>query len=307
MGDSGKPICGTCVKTVDGVSLACKYCFLNYHPACKKIVGSNIKKHINNYLCSDGCQTNYDRIINQREQQGDGGGSGNNDLQELKNFMTLKFSALQTSLDAALSENKQLGEKVEVLSRKCVSLEKTVENLKYEADGVNREAVRNNITIMGVPSNLATDPKSTFVKLCELIAHPVVEADVRKFKSYNNKVTKATTIVVEFANSKAKRDFLDKKKAKGNITVSKLTGVAESSSRPRLIFIRDELTRRGMKLYSELRDVKKLVKIKYCWTRDGDVFARIDDSSKFIRVRSSFDINEIANAAEPISQDDEGN
>jgi hypothetical protein len=84
-----------------------------------------------------------------------------------------------------------------------------------------------------------------------------------------------------------------------------LTGGAASANRSRLIFIRDELTKRGMALYTELRDVRKLVKIKYCWTRDGDVFARIDDNSRFIRVKSSFDIHDLANAAERINQNEE--
>jgi hypothetical protein len=301
MCDTPKPACGICTKTVEGIALTCKYCFRSYHTTCKKIIGANIKKYVNNYLCSDVCQANYDRIMSQRSDDSDDSGADNDTVQQLKSYMNLKFNALQLSIDTALSENKELTKKVDVLSKKCVSLEKTVENLKHEADGVQRLAVRNNITILGVPSSM--DPKVAFTKLCAVVGHAVVENDVQNIKSFKNKVTKATTIVVEFSRYQAKRDFLAKKKVKGNVTAAELTGVAATGNRPKLIFIRDELTRRGMALYAELRDLRKLVKIKYCWTRDGDVFARIDDNSKFICVKSSFDIQDLANTAEPIDTD----
>jgi hypothetical protein len=163
MCDTAKPACGICTKTVEGIALTCKYCFRSYHTACKKIIGANIKKYVNNYLCSDVCQANYDRIMSQRSDDSDDSGADNDTVQQLKSYMNLKFNALQLSIDTALSENKELTKKVDVLSKKCVSLEKTVENLKHEADGVQRLAVRNNITILGVPSSM--DPKVAFTKL----------------------------------------------------------------------------------------------------------------------------------------------
>jgi hypothetical protein len=191
--------------------------FRQLSSSLQKIIGSNIKKYVNNYLCSDGCQSNYNRIVKQREKQifDDAGGSGadNETVQQLKNFMTLKFNALQLSIDTALAENKELTKKVDVLAKKCVSLEKTVEQLKYDADGVYRQAVRNNITILGVPPSLVADPKNALAKLCEVVDHAM--ADIRNIRTYKNKVTKATTMVVEFSSYEAKRDFLAKKKVKG--------------------------------------------------------------------------------------------
>jgi hypothetical protein len=305
MGDT-KPICGICAKAVDNIVLMCKYCFRGYHPACKKVFAGNVKKCLNQYLCSDVCQANYDRIVGQQRDEvgGDTGAAGdeseNSTVKQLKMFMSLKFNELQIALDTALTENKELNKKFDVLSKKCVMLEKTVENLKYDADGGNRIAVRNNITIQGVPAQIAADPNAAFAKLCDVISYHVAAPDVNCIKMFKNKVTRATTILVEFSNYKAKRDFLAKKKAKGDVTVAEVTGGAAAGSR--LIFIRDDLTKRGIALYAELRAVRKLVKIKYCWTRDGDVFARIDDGSRFICVKSSFDIQDLANIAERINQ-----
>jgi hypothetical protein len=300
-----KPNCEVCAKVIDNIVLTCHYCFGSYHPACKKVVGANIKKYNKqNFYCSELCETNYGRIVAGRA--GDESGQTNrttssvSDLDDLKAFMAEKFRTMQETIDRGFNETQKLHKRVDQLSNKCVYLEKCVENLKYDVDAPKRQLIKNNITILGVPNHLCAELKDVVNKIGDVVSYSMDES-VKKIDSYKNKKSNAVTIVVEFSNNEAKRKFLDQKKLKGDLLVSEL-GDSTGGSRSKRVFIRDELTRYGMSLYTELRAVRKFAKIKYCWTKDAEVFARIDDGSKIMCVKSSFDIHYLLQHAEKIPQ-----
>jgi hypothetical protein len=209
-------------------------------------------------------------------------------LDELKELMNAKFVSLESLLHKSLAEKTVLNGKVEQLSERCDYLESSLASMKYEVDRPNREAIMNNVAVFGVPESAAGSPESVMDKIGALISFTLDDSNVKSMKTIKNKHKKVSTIIIEFVSYDLKQKFLDKRKAHGTVLLSDVCNVPQDPKKK--IFMRDELTKYGMSIYGELLAVKKMMPFKFVWTKHADVFAKVDENSKYCLIKLSVDI-----------------
>ncbi len=73
-------------------------------------------------------------------------------------------------------------------------------------------------------------------------------------------------------------------------TVGSLGFHATPAQRNGKIFINESLTTRNKELFRQARVKTNAIKWKYCWTKNGDVFARKDENSLRVKICGVEDI-----------------
>jgi hypothetical protein len=307
---SEKESCNVCHKYIDNVKLVCCYCFNNYHPACKKIVGAHIKKYTsgsNKYFCSELCDANYEKITlttsdpSFLDVAASTSTAGNlnfsSAFEELKAFMISKFDSMEKLLEKSVAENKILSKEVEHLTVKCDYLEACVAEMKYDVDRPNRQSIINNVAVFGIPESYLAEPATIVAKIAAKISFHLNDDNVQGTRSIKNRKKNISTLIIEFKNQKFKQEFLDQRKKYGPILLKDVCeGVLNAEKK---IYMRDELTRYGMALYGELLAVRKFMPIKFVWTKHADVFAKATETANFFMIKSSLDIKNFIDLHKP--------
>lgn len=109
---------------------------------------------------------------------------------------------------------------------------------------------------------------------------------------------KNTPIVVEFSSTIVKTDVLKKSKAYNIRDKSKLRaknlGFTKNEETP--IFVSEQLTVKGSRLFFLARDLAKSKGYKFCWTSYGRVYVRKSENTPIILVKSENQVQSLFQA-----------
>lgn len=70
------------------------------------------------------------------------------------------------------------------------------------------------------------------------------------------------------------------------------------------IFIDEQLSNHNSRLFYQLRQLKKDKFIQFAWTKNGQVLARVDEQSKYIRITDDQDIKKLVSLVETVEMDE---
>lgn len=106
---------------------------------------------------------------------------------------------------------------------------------------------------------------------------------------------KRPTIIVELRSAILRSNFLRKVKQFNLVNTTRLQakhlGLTSEEDSP--IFIAEQLTSKGARLFFLARDLKRTQKFKYCWTSMGKVLDRKDDASKIIHIQHEAQVQQL--------------
>lgn len=117
-----------------------------------------------------------------------------------------------------------------------------------------------------------------------------VEIKNEEMKCYRKKAADETSpIIVELKTEALKAVILQARKERGPIKIKECQLKGKNNS----IYINEQLTMTLNKLSYEARTLKKENKIKYAWTRDGNIYIRKTDTSNKIKVTTLQDLQKL--------------
>lgn len=159
----------------------------------------------------------------------------------------------------------------------------------------------NNVVITNMPK--AADYVGDFWKLVAKMDAKVEKNDVSSIEvvpkntksTSQKKLPNSQTILVKFSNYNAKGEMIKKKTKVGAILMEQITSKTNERQRAQSIYFRDHLTKFGLDLFSRCKTIQRQANLKFCWTKDGQMYLRKDESSKVIRVSSAKDISKLSN------------
>lgn len=210
-----------------------------------------------------------------------------------KNLKDIQQSNVNIENAVALltSQNDEFRKKIEQLELQNKKDREYIILLEDKIEDLQRNARKSSIELKNVP-NKTQENRQDLIKMVTSLASTVnVELgerdikDVFRVKSKNNAMQNPP-IIVELISSLVRTDLLQKTKEFNRRNKSKLQakhlGLTKNEETP--VFISEQLTARGARLYFLARDLEKSKKYKYCWTAFGKVFVRKDDNSKIIHI-----------------------
>lgn len=206
-------------------------------------------------------------------------------------------------------ENVELKLNVASLTTQIVNFDKQqTPVVATSVDGISPEQqeLNNNIVIRGIEFSETSEIRP--VEVYESIrTHLGVRQDetfdpvsVKVFPSAPTKSTTTKTIQVKFKTVAAKRQFLQVRRVKKDITPSDL-GIVQGSKKA--LLITEQLTKNNQELLYAARSLRHTHKYKYVWSNNGQVLVRPQQYSKVIRITDIGQVNElrIINNLEPLT------
>lgn len=211
----------------------------------------------------------------------------------MEEFRTLKESVKYCSdtcdvtktnkdVQAMMKEIKELTATNQALKEENRRLTQRVEELEQYSRS-------NNLEIKGVPDD--KDAHDMLLKMSEIVGEPVSEEDIDVCHKVPTAKRNESSIIVRFVRREKRNSFLSKAK-KVRITTAEL-GCREKAP----VYVNEHLTRQNKQLLGAAIAKKKQAGWKYAWAKDGKIFARREDKTPILRIRTLSDVDKITATA----------
>lgn len=209
-------------------------------------------------------------------------------------------SSIETSISVLASQNEEFQKRIDQLESEKKKDREYISALEEKIEDLHRLTRKNNIEIKNVPKRNPESKEDLIgmtLKLSSNINLGMVANDIKDiFRLEGKQGSKTSTIIVELGSTLLKNDLLKKTKSFNRKNRNKLQakhlGHTVEENTP--VFISEQLTPRGARLYFLARDLVKTKKYKYCWTSFGKVFVRRDDTSRVITIFNETQVHHLS-------------
>lgn len=239
-----------------------------------------IKEILTSYLCQQ--KREYEDIANTLKS-----------LQQTTANIELNVSLLtsqneefQKKIDNLESQSKKDRQYITLLEDKIEDLQRSSCKTKIEIKNVPRKTAESREDLIHMMTCLS---KNINLDLC-----PRDIKDIFRTKTRNDR-EKSPNIIVELGSALLRTDMLKKTKEFNIKNKSKLQakhlGFTTNEDTP--VYLSEQLTAKGARLFFLSRDLVRNKKFKYCWTAFGRVFVRKDDTSKIICIQNEAQVHQL--------------
>lgn len=207
---------------------------------------------------------------------------------------------IENSLAFLTSQNEELKKKVEQFELQARKDRESISLLEDKIEELQRDRRKQNVEIKNVPREDEENRASLInmiMNLSKNVGHNLAKSDIKDI--YRVRSTKGgsknTPIVVETSSTIIKTDFLKACKSFNRETKEKLRtihlGFTKNENTP--VFVSEQLTDRGSRLFFLARDLAKSKAYKFCWTSFGKIYVRKDETSPIIMIRSEGQVHHL--------------
>lgn len=319
MATNDKFICEKCKKNVNlrlGKPITCDGdCKLSFHMSCTGISAKNYDEYIadsNAFWFCDMCKksrnqrrsllientatkspnlvsgkttvniTSDSRKINNQTKTDR---FGFDDIYKLLQDLQKSVSEIQSDLSTHKDIVKQLTEQNISLRNENDNLKHRVDNIESQFDDMKQRKLNNNILICGVPTENNEDLRCIVNKIGSTIG---IEIEPTQISNIHRKMLPANVssglpppIVVQFTDSITKTSVMAANKSK------KLDSLIISPKQPkRPIYLNEQLTRHKQFMFKEARQLKRDGKVKFAWTKNGEIYVRKNEQSPHVKFKN---------------------
>ncbi|CAG9792894.1 unnamed protein product [Diatraea saccharalis] len=207
-----------------------------------------------------------------------------NDLQTSVKFVSDQYDDLSKSYDKLLNDHKALIEKCNHMSMNSSSLIQRVNSLEQYL----RES---NLEIQGVPESKSENIFGIVKKIANAVGYALSDSSIlncTRVASMNRDGKRPRTIIAKMYSTRCRDEFYSavarfNRFHMNNKLSSSLIGIA-GESRP--IFVSEHLSPDNKVLHAATRQKAKENKYKFVWVRNGRIFLRKDETSRFVYIKN---------------------
>lgn len=226
-----------------------------------------------------------------------------NDLMQITNSLKdiqQTNLCIETSINLLSTQNEEFRKKIEQLEQQAKKDKEYITILEDKIEDVQRHARKSSIELKNVPRKQhenQDDLINTVTTLARTINLDFCSRDVKdifRLKGKNER-DKDPPIIVELSSTIKRTELLKKVKEFNYKNKTRLQakhlGFTRNEDSP--IYISEQLTAKGARLYFLSRDLVKSNKFKYCWTAFGKILVRKDDNSKIICIQNEAQVHHL--------------
>lgn len=182
---------------------------------------------------------------------------------------------LSLKLDKECKNNEDLKKQVDNLNAKNVLLQNTCTALESKMDSYEQKELNNCISLTG---ELTVKPLAEDVVNCLNLNLPTAKLTVSNILDFHIiKKDQSTTLKVK----------LDSNATKARVFQSKKLMVTKK------LYLNECLTSKKFNLLQEAKKLTKLGTAKFVWSKNGQIFIRVNETSKPIRISSVLDLHSL--------------
>lgn len=199
---------------------------------------------------------------------------------------------IESSIALLVSKNEELTKKVAQLEQQKKKDCEYISILENRIEDIQRTDRKNSIELKNVPkakTESKEDMVNMVVRLGKSVNCNIDSRDINDiFRVRGKKEGQNAPIIVELSSTILKTNVLQKSKSFNVRNKSKLRakhlGFTKDEETP--IFVSEQLTVKGSRLYFLARDLAKSKNYKFCWTSYGRVYVREHENAPIIAISS---------------------
>ncbi|XP_077865439.1 uncharacterized protein LOC144352006 [Saccoglossus kowalevskii] len=208
-------------------------------------------------------------------------------LCEVQKSVNSFFEEFKKEMNALRNENKSLREQL-------ITTERKLNGAQNEIESLQQYTRRNNLIIQGIPEKEDEITDDIVVQVAEAVGVHVSEHDIDiSHRLPRNREQATSNIIVRFTRRTVRNQLYKAKKNMHSKTTSDL-GIAGLRDTNNKIYINEQLTEKGKKLFHEANIKRKAAKWKYLWTDNGKILARKESGSLAVKISSLQDVQRIS-------------
>lgn len=208
-------------------------------------------------------------------------------------------SDIQNTVDFLASQNEELKKKIEQLEIQTRKDKHYIILLEDKIEELQRENRKTSIEIKNVPK-VHDESKEMLIKLFLNLSNNIgCDIDERHIKDiyrvHRKNNTNKTHIITELSSTMLKTKFLKHAKNYNIKNKEKLCakhlGFTKNEYEP--IYVSEQLTAKGARLYFLARDLAKSRDYKFCWSSYGKIYVRKNEQSPIIVIKNESHVNNL--------------
>lgn len=222
----------------------------------------------------------------------------NNEISLLRQEVIELKEQIVTLSDSLTDKHVQFLTKLEQADLEIASLKSSVTHLQQQLGAQEQYAMRNELEIIGVPESDAENLTHIVLTASNLIGVQLQETDIDDITRVGSKGPKASKlnssddrkprpIRLKLLRRQKRDELLKAAKARRNLTSETIV-----SGTPRKLYVNERLTRENRLLFREARLRTTANNFRYCWTRNGIIYVRENDSKPSSRISSLDDLEQ---------------
>jgi len=222
-----------------------------------------------------------------------------NPYEDLKSFITSKFSEfteslnyhanivkeITTSLKELKAENTNLTKMQTKMEAENVQLKADLSQVKCELIELQQYTRRTNVEISGLPELENEDIKTTVRSVFHHLKLENLESITAMHRVPTNRKDNHKPIIIQFAN-KAERDHCLHKAKQSRFLASDINPRFSTSP----VFINEHLAPAVKRLFYLCKTFKNEKGFKFCWIKEGKIFLRQEEHTRVYRIQKESDL-----------------
>lgn len=207
---------------------------------------------------------------------------------------------IESTISFLAAQNEELKKRIELLEVQHKKSKEDIAILENKYETLQRENRKSNIEIKNVP-RLADEPKECLIDMILTLSQntgcSITKADIKDIYRIKGKgkLAESPPIIVELSSPIVKTDFLKSCKSYNKKHKHKLCaihlGYKKKEDTP--IFVSEQLTAKGARLFFLARELTKSKSFKYCWTAYGRIYVREHDKAPIITISNEAQIQNL--------------
>lgn len=207
---------------------------------------------------------------------------------------------IDDTMSLLTAQNEDFRKKITLLEQQTKKDQEYISILEDKIEDLQRSSRKASIEIKNVPKRPRETSEDLIKYVTSLSKNIQVDFNHRDINDIfrlrgRNDAEKNPTIIVELRSSLLRTDILRgvkqfNIKQKSPLRAKHL-GFTTNEDTP--IYIAEQLTPKGARLFFLARDLKRSNKVKYCWTSHGRVLIRRDDTSPIIVIQSESQVQHL--------------
>lgn len=209
--------------------------------------------------------------------------------------------SIESSISYLSAQNEELTKKIVQLEKKGQEDREYITLLEDKIESIQINCRKSNLELKNVPRK-NTESKEELIEmilsLSTTIGGNLVQSDIKDIYRVRGKNNSPNPpIVVETTSTMVKNDILKLCKAYNTKNKLKLCaknlGIRTREDTP--IYVSEQLTAKGSRLYFRARDLARSRQYKFCWTAYGRVYVRKTETSPIIAINSEIQVDQLIN------------
>lgn len=205
-------------------------------------------------------------------------------LQDSVKFMSDQYEDFKDSVHAIINENK-------ALKAECTQLRETVNNLADRLNMMEQYMRDSNLEIQGVPEFKTENVVSVIKQVAKVVSVKLLDEDIlscTRVAAMNKKGQRPRAIVVKLKSSRCRDEMysavrrFNKDHPNEKLNSSHLGIAGEKTN----IYVCEHLSPANKALHAAARIKSRELGYKFIWVRNGHIFVRKDENSRFIHIKN---------------------